>query len=92
MAYKTIVELYHENLPKLSAIRVHTSKRKRSVRARIKEDAKRKDFEWWSGYFKYVAGIPFLNGASDGGWKADFDWLTNETNMAKVIEGKYQHD
>lgn len=33
---------------------------------------------------------PFLCGKNDRGWKATFDWfIANETNIFKVLEGKY---
>jgi len=33
---------------------------------------------------------PFLCGNNDRGWQADFDWfVANDTNVLKVIEGKY---
>lgn len=31
----------------------------------------------------------FLRGEK-GGWKANFDWLMNENNIAKVLEGTYE--
>jgi hypothetical protein len=37
-----------------------------------------------------AAATPFCLGVNDRGWKADFDWLiANDTNAAKVLEGKY---
>jgi hypothetical protein len=37
-----------------------------------------------------AAATPFCLGLNDRGWKADFDWLiANDTNAAKVLEGKY---
>lgn len=31
----------------------------------------------------------FCTGSNDRGWRADFDWLMNENNLVKVLEGKY---
>ena len=37
-----------------------------------------------------AAATPFLAGAGDRGWRADFDWLiANRRNASKVLEGKY---
>ena len=34
----------------------------------------------------------FLKGANNINFKANFDWLISDKNMAKVIEGKYDND
>jgi hypothetical protein len=35
---------------------------------------------------------PFLVGDNERGWQMDFDWLIeNDTNMTKVMEGKYEN-
>ncbi len=33
----------------------------------------------------------FCTGQNDRHWKADFDWLLNESNLVKVLEGKYDN-
>ena len=39
--------------------------------------------------FHRAQASSFCTGSNDRGWKADFDWLINENNLVKVIEGKY---
>jgi len=34
----------------------------------------------------------FLKGQNSRGWQANFDWLINESNMVKVLEGNYNSD
>ncbi len=35
----------------------------------------------------------FLKGKNDRGWKMDFDWLiANDTNIVKILEGKYSNN
>jgi hypothetical protein len=36
-----------------------------------------------------VISSPFLRGENDKGWRADFDWVLNPNNLAKIVEGKY---
>jgi hypothetical protein len=37
-----------------------------------------------------IGSSNFLLGNNDKGWKVDFDWMiANDTNMIKIIEGKY---
>ena len=39
---------------------------------------------------KLAARTPFCRGQNDRGWKMDFDFLIeNDTNLTKVLEGKY---
>lgn len=94
--YEKIKELYNRILGKdLGAVRSITGQRKKHIKARINEDQKRKSLDWWEHYFYAVQQMPFLIGRGpvrpDTGkpWIADFDWLINETNMVKVLEGKY---
>lgn len=89
---KKILDAYHEKLPELPRVVVFTDKRKKQLSARWKEDKSRQTIEWWVGYFEYVSSIPFLNGQNNRNWKADFEWLTNQNNLAKVIEGKYENE
>ncbi len=39
--------------------------------------------------FHRAQASSFCTGANDRGWKAEFDWLMNENNLVKVLEGKY---
>ncbi len=36
-----------------------------------------------------VVKSKFLNGGSNKGWRADFDWIFGPDNFRKIIEGKY---
>lgn len=87
--HQEIVTLFSERLPVLPSVRVMTDKRKRMLAARWREDKERQSIDWWERYFDYVNGCSFLLG-SDGSWQANFDWLINPSNMAKVIEGNYE--
>jgi len=88
--YEEIVELYHAICKSLPKIRTLTDNRKKTIKAR------------WNGstdLFKEVFTVAeqsdFLTGRktsqNNPNWKADFDWLINEQNMAKVLEGKYSN-
>lgn len=89
---QAIVDSYNQICAQLPQVRMTTSKRKQAIKTRITEDAARKSLRWWQEYFTYVAGIPFLCGANEREWKADFDWITNESNMARIIEGRYESE
>ncbi len=82
--FQEVVDAYHKNLEKLPRVKKLTIKRKSHIKARTKELDRT-----WNEYFAYVSQSDFLQGKNERGWKADFDWLINENNFAKVIEGKY---
>lgn len=92
--HEQIIALYHELLPELRGVRIWTGKRASALRARWRESAERQDLEWWRDYFSYVKKSRFLTGKSQGRdgqppFEADLEWLVNESNMVKVMEGKY---
>lgn len=88
--YQKIIDLYHEktNLPRVAVL---SDKRKRSIKARWKEELL-SDLEAWGNYFDYVASTPFLNGVNDRGWTADFDFLIKPETPIKCQEGKYSNE
>jgi hypothetical protein len=90
--YTEIKDAYNNILgvkEKMSSIRSITSKRKKHVKARWDNDGLNK-IEKWTELFNKVLETPFVCGANDRGWAADFDWLiANDTNFIKVLEGKY---
>jgi len=98
--YQKIIEIYHQALPQLSEVKVLNTKRKSQIKARwlqrIGKDGQRRcdDLEFWEKYFTYVSSCPFLIGQGTPSrdrpvFFADLEWLTNASNFAKVIEGKY---
>lgn len=98
--YQKIIDLYHQILPDLPEVRVLNPKRKSQIKARwqsaIGANGQREcwNLEFWEKYFNYVRSCPFLMGKSQPSpgrpvFFADLEWLTNATNFAKVIEGKY---
>lgn len=88
--YQKILDLYHEKTT-LPRVAVLSDKRKRSIKARWKEELL-SDLEAWENYFNYVANTPFLNGSNDRGWTADFDFLIKPETPIKCQEGKYTNE
>ena len=41
--------------------------------------------------FRRAQASSFCTGQNDRHWKADFEWLLNENNLVKVLEGKYDN-
>lgn len=84
--YAKIMALYHEictSYPKIVAI---DGKRRQAVGARWKNY---QTIEAFRAVFMKAEASAFMKGTNDKGWKADFDWMMAPTNMAKILEGRY---
>ena len=73
------------SLPKVVRL---TDKRRRAVR--LIHD-KGYTTEQLDEAFRRAQASSFCVGQNDRHWKADFDWLLNENNLVKVLEGKYDN-
>ncbi len=71
----------------LSTVRNLTQPRKRKLQLRLKECG---GVEFWlSGVLARIKASPFLLGENDRGWKANFDFLMQESSFTKLLEGSY---
>jgi len=91
--YEKIVTLYHEKLPTLPKVAMLTAKRKGYISARWRS-GNLPDLDTWGKYFDFVAKSEFLMGMSDPTpghkqFRADLEWLSNESNYTKILERKY---
>ena len=87
-----IVDLYHQALPNLPAVRKLTDTRRGYIRQRWREDMPTLDN--WRNFFAHVAQSNFLMGKEPGRdgsppFIADLEWLTKPAYFAKIAEGKY---
>ncbi len=85
--YQGIINLYNgicKTLPKVTKL---SDSRKRAIKARLKSYS----VEDLKTAFQMAEESDFISGRS-GKWNgASFDWLMNETNLVKVLEGNYQN-
>jgi hypothetical protein len=88
--YNNISSSWNEIIP-TSHIKEFNETRKTLFRKRFKQYFN-EDYEEWDKFLKKIANISFLWGDNDRGWKADFNWVLNENNYAKIIEGKYEKE
>ena len=95
--HQEIINLYHQKLPELARVKMWTEKRKTNLKSRWNEEKERQCLEWWENYFMQVKQSNFLLGKSNGNgsreklFKADLEWIINASNMAKILEGKYNN-
>lgn len=88
--YNNIIDKWNKIIP-TSHIKVFNEQRKRLFKSRFKSFFN-ESYEEWEQFLQRISKIPFLWGNNDRGWKADFNWVLNETNYAKIIEGNYEKD
>ena len=88
--HQEIINLYHQKLPSLPAVKEWTPKRQALLRSRWSEKEERQNLEWWESFFDTVAASDFLTGKV-GTFRASLEWLVRPTNFIKVIEDNYKN-
>ena len=90
--YQQIVDLYHSMCPDLPKVTKITDARRSSLHARFEEIEEKEPgqiFATFRRLFEHVKASDFLQGKKGRGWRANFDWLMNPQNFAKVMGGTY---
>lgn len=83
-----VLRLYHDRCPSLPKVLKLSDKRKMKIRVRFEE--MRFDYETLQQVFDKAEASSFMRGDNNRGWRADFDWIfNNSTNWLKILEGKY---
>ena len=86
--YSDIVDLYHRICISYPRVRTLSQERTKHIAARWNEYDH--DLEIFRELFEKAEASSFLKGCNSRNWSADFNWLMNSDNMAKVLEDKYQ--
>jgi uncharacterized protein YdaU (DUF1376 family) len=102
--HQDILLLYKKHLPHLTQPRVWEGNRQVVLKSRWIQASKPSNYSpegyktkedglrWWDSFFGYIANDSSLaNGfkTKDRTWLPDLEWITNATNFAKIIDGKY---
>jgi predicted phage replisome organizer len=88
--YLEIQELFNKICISFPQIRSVTEKRKPHIKARWIQH--KNDINIFRQAFEKVEQSNFCKGENDRNWWCSFDWLiANDTNMVKVLEGKYDN-
>lgn len=89
--YAGIRALWKDHCPAFCELRTISQKRQEKVRARWKEfEDVGNPIDVCVELFDKMQASPFLKGENQRGWKANFDWLfENSNNWVKVYEGRY---
>ena len=84
--YKRVQEMYNNICRSYSKCTKLSEARKKTIKARFNDGYTLEDFQ---RLFTIAESNDFLKGV-DGGWKASFDWLIKDANIAKVLDGNYE--
>jgi len=83
-----LIQMYHKYCPSLPKVLKATERRKQTINARLREYPLRSI----KTVFQKAEASDFLSGRS-GHWAGcNLDWLMNENNLIKVLEGKYDNN
>lgn len=85
--YKKYVAMYNATCPSLPRVTKLSDARKRAIKSLV---SKYSDDEIKRA-FEIAQKSNFLKGNGGGTWKATFDWLIKDSNMAKVLDGNYSN-
>lgn len=83
--YQLIADMYNETCVSFPRLRSLSDARKKAIKARLNTYTM-DDFKL---LFEKAEASSFLKGKNGRNWSADFDWLTKDANMAKVLDGNY---
>jgi hypothetical protein len=84
--YAAIANLYNKTCRSLPQVKTMTEKRKATLKVRCKTF---KDIKSFQELFSKAEASEFLSGRNGKWTSCNFDWLINESNMVKVLEGTY---
>ena len=83
--FDEITDFYNKACEKLPQVQTLSDKRMTAIKVRYEKYGLEKLKE----LFNKAGDSKFLNGGNKSNWTATFDWLLNENNMIKVLEGNY---
>ena len=85
--YQQIADIYNATCVSFPRLTRLSEKRKRAIKARLRkysiDDIKR--------VFELAEESDFLKGKNNRNWSATFDWMMNDANMAKILDGNYKN-
>lgn len=88
VAYGVIQELYNSVCVSYPHLGILSEARKKAIRARMKTGYTVEDFR---RLFETAERSDFLKGKNKKNWRATFDWLIADANIAKVLDGNYEN-
>ena len=84
--YEQIKSLYNSICISLSKCTAMSEHRKKEIKARLSSGY---TLEHFQRLFEKAEASSFLKGKNQKNWRATFDWLICDANMAKTLDGNY---
>lgn len=87
--YYEIKEKFNSTCLKLDKVKMIGNEREITIQKLL--DATDNNLNIIFEVFEMASACKFLNGESDSGWRANFDWIISLDNFIKIYEGKYNN-
>ena len=85
--YQKIVNSYNRICKSYSKIKKLSKARKDAIKARLNTYTEDELIE----VFEKAEASDFMRGKNNRNWKATFDWMIKDSNMAKILDGNYDN-
>ncbi|WKY44184.1 hypothetical protein Q5O14_16395 [Eubacteriaceae bacterium ES2] len=82
-----VIQAYNKIATRLPKVTAQTDKRIKAINAMLKKY----DSDVITGCFSKANASDFLTGNNGNAWKASFDWIINNNNFVKILEGNYDN-
>ena len=85
--YEAVVSDYNNTCKSLPQVKSLSDARRKAIKARVRT----RGLEEIHQAFVMAEQSSFLKGSNKNNWTASFDWIMNDTNMAKILDGNYEN-
>jgi len=85
--YQEIQKIFNQKRNNMPEIKILSGNRKNAIRLRYKKYG----LDGLTALFEKAGKSNFLNGKNNKKWVATFDWLIEEKNMVKTLEGNFDN-
>jgi hypothetical protein len=85
--YQQIADMYNDTCVSFPRLTTLSDARKKAIRARLNTYT----IDDFALMFKKAEASTFLKGGNDRNWRATFDWMIKDSNMAKILDGNYDN-
>lgn len=82
-----VVDMYNDTCVSFPRAKTLSNNRKKAIKARLNNYS----LDDFATLFKKAEASSFLKGKNNRDWTATFDWLIQDSNMAKVLDGNYDN-
>lgn len=85
--YDGIKDAYNSLCPSLPAVKSLSDARRKAIKARLNSYTA----DDLNEAFMKAEASDFLKGKNDRNWRANFDWILKDANIAKILDGLYDN-